>query len=110
MKTPDLKPCPFCGYDKLKITKKRKGNYYRNGDYVQVICNKCKARGPIVSNDYDAKLSSWGDTHYMVKNKEKTAEAELLAGDAWNTRAPDVMTVCGAYAATIDRMRREGKL
>lgn len=89
MSTPDLKPCPFCGYNKPKITKKRKGNYFRNGDYLQVICNRCKARGPIVCNLYDAKLSSWGDTHYMVRNPETTAEAERQAVAAWNRKAND---------------------
>lgn len=88
-KKPGLKPCPFCGYDKLKVTKKRKGNYYRNGDYLQVICNRCKARGPIVCNLYEAKLSSWGDCHYMVRNLETTAEAERQAVEVWNRRTND---------------------
>lgn len=83
----DLKPCPFCGYDKAKITKKRSGNNRRTGDYVQVICHRCKARGPIFEAKYDVKLHSWGDSLYAVENPVVTAYTEQRAVEAWNRRA-----------------------
>lgn len=84
-----LKPCPFCGHEKLKITKKRSGNYRRTGDYIQIICNKCKARGPIFEAKYDVKLHGWGDSLYAKANPAVTARAEQLAVEAWNRRVND---------------------
>ena len=85
----ELKPCPFCGHEKLKITKKRSGNYRRTGDCFQIICNKCKARGPIFTAQYDVKLHRWGDSLYATANPAVTAQAKQLAVDAWNRRAND---------------------
>lgn len=89
MKTPDLKPCPFCGYTKAKITKKRSGVYERTGDCMQVICHKCKARGPIFKAEYDAKIGSGGYARYFVRNAETNANVEALAIEAWNRRKND---------------------
>lgn len=83
MKTHELKPCPFCGYEKAKITKKRSGNNRRVSDYVQVICHRCKARGPIFEAKYDVKLLHiWGDSLYAVENLITIAYTEQLAIEA----------------------------
>lgn len=85
----ELKPCPFCGHDKLKITKKRSGNYRRTGDYIQVLCNKCKARGPIFEAKHDTVLDKQGYTLYGRSNPVTVAYTEQLAIDAWNRRVAE---------------------
>lgn len=46
----ELKPCPFCGSDKLKLVKKRT-TYHGHKAYVaSVRCNCCNARGGTVTN------------------------------------------------------------
>lgn len=45
----ELKPCPFCGSDKLKIDSKR--TFQHGGKKhcsVTVRCTKCHARSPVV--------------------------------------------------------------
>ena len=49
----DIMPCMHCGGNG-KVTGKRAGCNVRIGTYYQVLCNRCKARGPIV-------LSKGGD-------------------------------------------------
>jgi len=44
----EILPCPFCG-GKCRVSGKRKGINRRTGTLYYVICNKCKARGPLVS-------------------------------------------------------------
>lgn len=51
-------PCPFCG-GKSKITCVRRGNYSRKGDNYQGLCNKCKARGPLVQDDPQLAADKW---------------------------------------------------
>ena len=43
-----MNPCPFCKSISCKVSGKRSGNYKREGTLYYVLCNKCKARGPIV--------------------------------------------------------------
>ena len=43
----ELKPCPFCEYDKLKLDQKTRGS---NITY-SVRCNRCHARGGTCSVD-----------------------------------------------------------
>ncbi len=83
----ELKPCPFCGHRNPKITKKRSGNYYRKGDYIQILCNKCKARGPIFEAKHDDVRDSRGARIYGRCNPETVTHTEQLAIDAWNRRA-----------------------
>lgn len=105
MNTPEFKPCPFCGGKSLKITKKRSGKYIRVGDYIQVICNKCKARGPIFEGKHDDVLDNRGHRLYTVANSEVVERTEQLAVEAWNSRAPDTDTICGAWSETSRKLR-----
>ena len=87
MKTPDLKPCPFCGYENPKMTTKRSGNNKRTGDMFQILCGKCKARGPIFTGRYSRK-NEFGRYEY-VSDAFATEEAKQKAMDAWNRRVTD---------------------
>lgn len=103
---PELKPCPFCGHDKPKITKKRSGNYCRTGDSIQIICGKCKARGPIFTAKRDEVKDGRGYTLYWKSNPETVSRTEQMAIDAWNRRAHDTNTICGAYAQAVEDIRQ----
>ena len=57
----ELLPCPFCG-GKGKISGKRSGNRRREGTLYYALCNKCKARGPMVKGpdgEYDASTGTY---------------------------------------------------
>ena len=83
----ELKPCPFCGFPTAKITEKRSGNYRRTGDMYQVLCAKCKARGPICTAKY-TRTGEFGRYDY-TRNPEDQAAAKQKAADAWNRRTED---------------------
>lgn len=53
--------CPFCAYGKPKITTKRRGNYKRVGDNHQVLCGRCKARGPMVQDSETEAIRLWNE-------------------------------------------------
>lgn len=87
MKTPDLKPCPFCGYENPKMTEKRSGNNERTGDMFQILCGKCKARGPIFTARY-SRTCDFGRYYYKA-DAFATVEAQQKAIEAWNRRVTD---------------------
>lgn len=64
----ELKPCPFCGYDKLKLDQKMRGS---NITY-SVRCNRCHARG-----------GSRGASIYSYEEQNK-AQNEAIR--KWNKR------------------------
>lgn len=69
-----LKPCPFCGSDKLKVDSKRTFNYSTRRCSVSVRCMKCHARGSTVGID-------------MPTDKYNEREiCESAAIEAWNRR------------------------
>jgi Lar family restriction alleviation protein len=77
----EMKPCPFCKGNKLKIDSKAGKKHYNGvGDYKQlytlsVRCNRCHARGPAVSVE-------------VMRRDFRSAfpDAEAKAIDAWNER------------------------
>ena len=81
----ELKPCPFCGYSIPKITEKRSGNYRRTGDRFQVLCGKCKARGPIFTAAY-IREGDFGRYRYESDSSARN-EAIQKASEAWNRRS-----------------------
>lgn len=54
-----LQACPFCEHTNVKVHEKRRGNYRREGDNYQVVCQKCKARGPLVKDSADDAALKW---------------------------------------------------
>lgn len=85
----ELRPCPFCGHEGLKITKKRSGNHHRTGDCIQVICNRCKARGPIFTANFEVGTTCDGYLLSVRRNKSTVAYTEQLAIAAWNRERSD---------------------
>lgn len=57
----EILPCPFCGHAKCKTTIKRRGNYRRKGDNYQVLCGRCKGRGPLVQDDEQLAIKKWNE-------------------------------------------------
>ena len=92
MKETELKPCPFCGNEKLKLDRKSKFVGYNGLDMrveqhtYSVRCNVCHARGGAVggkvmfgSSIFGKDISpSWATTDVELKEK---------AIVAWNRRA-----------------------
>lgn len=50
--------CVFCGWKKAKLYPQRVGQYRRTGENWQMVCNKCRARGPLKPTPAEAR-SSW---------------------------------------------------
>lgn len=75
---PTIGLCPFCKYEKAKLTTKRIGNYRREGDGYQVLCGKCFARGPLFAYRYEEH------GHNSAFYKAAALETKLKAIEAWN--------------------------
>lgn len=82
-----LKPCPFCGSNKLKIeTKSGRIHYYEKDGMkswrnvvFSVRCNSCHARGGTTSNNLPTE-GSFSD----LENKRKDATNKAI--ERWNSR------------------------
>jgi len=53
--------CPFCGNNKVKVTKINLGYDIK----FQGICNKCFSRGPAVKNDVHKAVNKWNERVYL---------------------------------------------
>lgn len=54
--------CVFCGHDKAKANPQRVGSYRRAGTNWQVVCNRCRARGPLCETQ-DEAIRRWSPPH-----------------------------------------------
>lgn len=87
MKEYELKPCPFCGSNKLKIEKKsgRIHHYEKNGMkpwrnvVFSVRCNSCHARGDAASSDLPI-------VGILDDLENKRREVQNIAIQKWNSR------------------------
>lgn len=54
MKIEDLKPCPFCGSDKLRV-------HAFDGctEYLAIVCTVCDASGPLTDDEEEVAVKSW---------------------------------------------------
>ena len=97
----ELKPCPFCG-GKGKVSYKdyRFGGWNGKSDSrrkyrVQVICNRCRARGKPIITDWIVNFSPY-QTAYWCADSRNTEATNTFAPyieraiEAWNRRANDV--------------------
>lgn len=94
MKDAELKPCPFCGSNKIKVDSKSVKVGYNGVDNIvyrttySVRCSKCHSRGGAIGGkvlslekypiDINYPLPSWATTWEEIKIK---------AIEAWNRRA-----------------------
>ena len=76
----ELKNCPFCGGEKLKIDSKRRNNT----ETYSVRCNKCHARGGTVSISIKGVLKNCG--YDALRELREQAKAKAI--EAWNARKP----------------------
>jgi hypothetical protein len=83
-----LKPCPFCGSEKVKIEgKNKKALFYEGLEHrtYAVRCNKCHARGGTASG-YIRNLF-----YHLTERGKELMETEYQircrAVEAWNRRA-----------------------
>ncbi|MBQ0099387.1 MAG: Lar family restriction alleviation protein [Firmicutes bacterium] len=79
----EMKPCPFCGSEKLKIDSKTKTGLDCNWNSVTIYsysvrCNKCHARGPIYTNKKDRQCNE-----YIYKSKQEWIDEAIKL---WNNR------------------------
>lgn len=84
-----LKPCPFCGSQKLKVSGKSKDNRCNQTVHytLSVRCNNCHARGSVVSGDIPYhKNTSFSD----MQIKHRALEQEAI--EAWNRRSDNEHT------------------
>lgn len=92
----DLKVCPFCESDKLKIDMKKKGTrYFGIGELenytASVRCNVCHARGGAVSGF--VRNRRFVDKDDWLKDEISIEELERRAIEKWNTRKPEESVV-----------------
>lgn len=94
----ELKPCPFCGgngkvsYKGYRIGSWNGRSECRRKYRIQVICNKCRARGkPIITDwivNYTPYMTVFWDAHSRHKEAtEAFAPYVAQAIEAWNRRA-----------------------
>lgn len=89
----DLKPCPFCGWNKARVTERKIAgsyHYYDKRDFVKirfaVMCNKCKAKGASVVSK---KLYHEGDENHEALTNDTIMRYHEEAIEAWNRRVTD---------------------
>lgn len=87
----DLRICPFCESDKLKIDMKKKGTRYFGIGQLEyytasVRCNVCHARGGAVSGF--VRNRRFVDKDDWLKDEISIEELERGAVEKWNTRKP----------------------
>lgn len=90
MKTPELKPCPFCGYKNVSLRYHQAKYYGTNGYGAKkikftgyIVCNKCLARSKPVSVTKD-NVECYGWSAGL------RTEMLPLAAEEWNRRVTDV--------------------
>ncbi len=83
VKTPSLKPCPFCGGKDIRFSMKIDGKHYHVIRYrVAMYCNKCHTYGPITFTE-EVLRTNYAGREAIKKDDAVKVQAENL----WNGRA-----------------------
>jgi len=61
-KVMQIMECPFCNHDKAKCLSMKRDSRSNPGTNYQVVCNKCKARGPLVPDSEKKAIDLWNRT------------------------------------------------
>ena len=107
----DLKLCPFCESDKLKIDMKKKGTRYFGIGQLEnytasVRCNVCHARGGAVSGF--VRNRRFVDKDDWLKDEISIEELESRAVEKWNTRKPMEANVAELEKVAFERFGNDG--
>lgn len=70
-------PCPFCG-GRAKLTTKRRGNYRREGDNLQGLCGRCKARGPLRQDSPENAALAWETRVYLPPDNRDAVRLDFM--------------------------------
>jgi hypothetical protein len=95
MRETELKPCPFCGSEKLKVEGKNKNALSYEGlehRTYTVRCNKCHSRGGTASGYI--RDSFYHLTERGKELMERECEIRSRAVEAWNRRSIDERADC----------------
>lgn len=104
--------CPFCGSSKVSIETKQKLYRHIKGSRINTVtasarCNKCFARGPIVSGKViDFQSSSIPDEYLSLCTTKEYLKDQ--AAFAWSNRINSIDTPCSAWNEcwkTIKKMK-----
>lgn len=107
----NMKICPFCESDKLKIDMKKKGTRYFGIGQLEnytasVRCNVCHARGGAVSGF--VRNRRFIDKDDWLKDEISIEELERRAVEKWNTRKPEEAVVAELEKVSFERFGNDG--
>lgn len=95
----ELKPCPFCGWNKARLMERKiAGSYgnYGHSDFVRVrvtvMCNKCKATSPSIVSPklwYEGREPKFFDENREFENLASHMKYRRKAIEAWNRRVEE---------------------
>jgi Lar family restriction alleviation protein len=77
MSNEEIKPCPFCGCEKLSII-----SMDEDDEYWCIWCSKCKATGPIVAFPDETELLN----ALLYKDDLSVKKAMKRVAKPWNAR------------------------
>jgi hypothetical protein len=93
MSTPDLKPCPFCGNDEIKVDLTAGG--------MKAWCTNCAAEGPTTHFGADGTAQgAWNDTRCGEENAVEAAHLAMLL---------DLEQTLDAGMAGVGRLKAEDR-
>lgn len=109
----ELKPCPFCGCETIKISGSTNKNGNKNRGYAK--CMRCYARGP--KDFLCAAFPVWNTrSHADSKNVERQRQSTervqekypTVGVSSWWSTEPNVGRVANGIPFRVDRLRGLG--
>ncbi len=105
VQTGKLIPCPFCGWEGVKIQRRERGYYWMESLVAEIrietaayyaVCNRCKARGGVATGRFVGYVRTAEFLGLFDDRKEEVPlpewvttrdEVKQRAADLWNRRA-----------------------